>query len=65
MIGSGLGVSFGSLTTALMGDNLIDYNSYECWNYRKLIVHSEVKCAVMYPLMAIETFLCLGKSLTG
>lgn len=64
MIGSGLGFSFGFLTTGLMGDNLIVSNSYECGNYRQLIYHSEVKCAVMYPLMAIETFLCLGSSLT-
>ena len=64
MIGCFLGVSFGSLATAAMGDNLLASNSNECWNYRQLIVHSEVKCAVMYPLMAIETFLCLGRSLT-
>ena len=59
-MGSFLGVYFGALGTALMGGNLDDSSSV-C-RYRGTRIRDIVKCIVIYPLMAIETIFCVGRS---
>ena len=56
-MGSFLGVYFGALGTGLMAINL-DHQGNVCWDQQWIVV----KCIVMYPLMAIETIFCVGRS---
>ena len=67
MIGAFLGIWYGVIRMVYFGEQLNSRGSrcYDRYDNDTFITYVIIKkCTIMFPFVAIETFLCLGRSLT-